>query len=51
MAKVLDYSFEVSEFEFQSHYYIHSRTNTLQKGMNPSYPPSYMLSSITAVLL
>ena len=35
MAKVPDCSFEVSEFELQSHYYFHFRTITLEKVMNP----------------
>ena len=33
--KALDCGIVVSEFEFQSHYYIHFRTNPLGKGMNP----------------
>ena len=35
MAKVLDSSLKVSEFELQSYYYVHFQTNTLGKGMNP----------------
>ena len=36
MAKVLDCSLKVREFEYQLHYYVHSQTNTLEKeGMNP----------------
>ena len=34
MANVLDCDREVSEFELQSHNYVHFRTNTLDKGMN-----------------
>ena len=34
MAKTLDYVIVVSEFEVQSRYYGHFRTNTLGKGMN-----------------
>ena len=34
MINVLDYGFVVSEFELQSRYYVHFRTNTLGKGMN-----------------
>ena len=34
MVKVMDYGIVVSEFVFQSHYYIHFRVNTLGKGMN-----------------
>ena len=33
-ANVLDCDIGVSEFELQSHYYVHFRTNTLGKGMN-----------------
>ena len=35
MIKVLDCGIVVSEFELQLHYYVHFRTNTLGKGMNP----------------
>ena len=35
MAKVLDYGLEVSDFDLQSCYNIHFRTNTLGKDMNP----------------
>ena len=35
MVKVMDCEIVVSEFELQSRYYIHFRTNTLRKGMNP----------------
>ena len=35
MAKVLDYSFAVSEFKLQSHKYVQFWTNSLGKGMNP----------------
>ena len=34
VAKVLDCDIVVSEFELQPHYYVHFRTNTLEKGMN-----------------
>ena len=50
MVKALAGGIIVSEFELQSCYYIHFRTNTLGKGMNPPYPPNYGLNSITAVL-
>ena len=33
---VLDCDFVVIEFELQSRYYVHFRTNALGKGMNPS---------------
>ena len=38
MAKLVDCSFEVSEFEFQSRHYVHFRTNNHGKGMNPLNP-------------
>ena len=50
MVDVLDCGLEVSMFEFQSCYYVHFRTNTVGKGMNPIIPLSYRLNSITAVL-
>ena len=50
MANVLDYDHEICEFEFQPRNNIHFRTNTLRKGMKLSYPSSYGLNSITAVL-
>ena len=34
VAKVLDCDAAVSEFELQSRYYIHFKTNTLGKGTN-----------------
>ena len=34
-AKVLDFSYQVSEFETYSRYNFHFRTNTLGKGMKP----------------
>ena len=34
VANVLDSDLVVSEFEFQSRYYIHFRTSALEKGMN-----------------
>ena len=51
MVKKIDCKIVVSEFEFQSRYYVHFRTNILGKGMNPPYPPSYGLNSTTIVLL
>ena len=50
MVNVLDCSLKVSEFEFQSRYYVHFRTNPLGKGMNSVIPPATHLNSITAVL-
>ena len=38
IANVMDCSLEVSEFEIQSCYYVHFRTNTLEKVMNLPYP-------------
>ena len=38
MVKTMDYGIVVSEFKLQSRYYVHFRTNTLGKGMNPHNP-------------
>ena len=35
VVNVLGWGIVVSEFELQSCYYVHFRTNTLGKGMNP----------------
>ena len=35
MVKALGGGIVVSEFELQSHYYVHIRENALGKGMNP----------------
>ena len=51
MAKVLDYSLEISEFELQSRYYVHFQTTTFEKAMKTAYPSSYRLNSITGILL
>ena len=51
MVKVMDRGIVVREFVLQSRYYVHFRANTLGKGMNPPYPPSYGLNSTTTVLL
>ena len=40
MAKVPDFALEVSEFELQSRYYAHFRTNALGKDMNPLILPA-----------
>ena len=37
---VLDYDTVVSKFELQSGYYIHFRSNTFGKGINPLSPPA-----------
>ena len=52
MAKILDCSLEVSEFEIQSHYHDYFRTNTFEKGKNSFIvPTSYGLNSATAILI
>ena len=40
MVKAMDCGIVVCEFVFQSRYYIHFRTNTLGKGMNPFILPA-----------
>ena len=40
MVKVMDCGIVISEFELQSRYYVHFRTNTLGKGMNPLILPA-----------
>ena len=40
MVNVLDCNIIVSEFELQSRYFVHFRTRTFQKGMNPLILPS-----------
>ena len=40
MVKAMDCRIVVSEFELQSRYYVHFRTNTLAKGMNPLILPA-----------
>ena len=40
MVKAMDCGIVVSEFELQSRYYVHFRTNTLGKGMNPLILPA-----------
>ena len=39
MVKAMDCGIVVNEFELQSRYYVHFRTNTLGKGMNPFISP------------
>ena len=51
MVKQMDSRIVVSEFKLQSCYYVHFRTNTLGKGMNPASSPNYGLNSTTTVLL
>ena len=48
VVKPLDCGIAVSEFEFQSCYYVDFRTNTVWKGMKPL---SYGLNSTITVLL
>ena len=50
MVKAMDCGIVVSEFVLQSCYNVHFRANTLGKGMNLPYPPSYKLNSTTTVL-
>ena len=40
MVKAMDCEIVVSEFELLSRYYVHFRTNTLGKGMNPLILPA-----------
>ena len=40
MVKAMDCEIVISEFELQSRYYLHFRTNTFGKGMNPLNLPS-----------
>ena len=50
VANVLDCDIIVNEFELQSHYHVHIRTNTLGKGMKSVIPPAEKLDSIAVVL-
>ena len=49
MAKVLVCGLSVTEFELQSNYYIHLRTNTLEKGMNLFIPLPAMYKMISVL--
>ena len=40
MVKAMDCEIVESEFELQSHYYVHFQTNTLGKSMNPFILPA-----------
>ena len=51
MVKAMDCRIVVSDFEFQSRYYVHFQTNTLGKGRNLLILPAYGLNNITAVYL
>ena len=46
LAKVLDYCLKISEFKLQSHDYAHLQTNSLGKGIELPYFPSYSLINI-----
>ena len=48
MVKALDCEIVVREFELSSLYYVHFRTNTAWKGMNPFIHPS--MSQIAPLL-
>ena len=49
MVKAMDYGIVVSEFEIQSRYYVHFRTNTLGEGINPLILPA--MGQIVSLLL
>ena len=51
MVKAMDFGIVVCELKLQSRFYVHFRANTLRKGIEPPYPPSYGLNSTTTVLL
>ena len=40
MVKLMDCGIVVSEFVFQSRYYVHFQANTLRKGINPLILPA-----------
>ena len=41
MVQAMDCEIVVTEFELQSRYYVHFRTNALGKGMNPLILPAF----------
>ena len=49
MVQTMDCRIVVSEFVLQLRYYVHFWANTLGKGMNTPYPPSYGLNSTATV--
>ena len=51
MVKAMACGIVLSEFVFQSRYYVHFRANTLGESYEPLYPTSYGLNSTTTVLL
>ena len=50
VANVLDCNIIITEFELRSLYYVHFRTNTLAKGMDPFTLPTYGLNITTKVI-
>ena len=48
VANLLDCDVIVSKYELPLCYYVHFRTNTFEKGMNP-LTPSYSLNSTTLI--
>ena len=51
VANVLDGDIVVSVFKLQTPYYVHFRTKTIGKDVNPQPPPKYGSSSTIAVIL
>ena len=51
LVEKLDWRLEVSKFEFHSGYYVDFRTYTPGERYEPSYPPSYELTSSSTLLL
>ena len=51
MAQMLDCSREISEFELQSHSYVHFRTNTIRKDTNTLVCPAIGFSIRIALTL
>ena len=50
MVKAMNCGIVVREFVLQSRYYVHFRANTLGKGIEPPYPPSYASRRIALAL-
>ena len=50
MVKAMDFGIVEREFILQSRYYVHFRVNTVGKGIETLYPPSYGLNSPNTVL-
>ena len=51
MVKMLDCGIVLSEFELQSLYYVHFRTNALGKGMKPLILSAMSLNNTATVFL